>query len=156
MKIRNGFVSNSSTTSFCVYGFCYDDVDFNELIQSLDLETIKDAWKERYAKNDYLKRKHSTEENFILSQLGKLESFKEQEEFNGYAFSDLLYLIGIEDVKSGYDADMVYIGKEFREMKDDETKNEFRSRITSEIEKTSKYLTEKGDFGIWEEAFYDG
>ena len=27
MKIRKGFVSNSSTTSFCIYGACFQDVD---------------------------------------------------------------------------------------------------------------------------------
>lgn len=27
MKIRKGFVSNSSSTSFCIYGVCFEDVD---------------------------------------------------------------------------------------------------------------------------------
>lgn len=27
MKIRNGFVSNSSTTSFCIYGISSDSID---------------------------------------------------------------------------------------------------------------------------------
>ena len=27
MKIRRGFVSNSSTTSFCIYGICLEDYD---------------------------------------------------------------------------------------------------------------------------------
>ena len=39
MKIRAGFVSNSSTSSFCIYGICLEDYD---LIQkACDLKKIK-------------------------------------------------------------------------------------------------------------------
>ena len=33
MKIRQGFVSNSSSTSFCIYGVCLEDskVDYEEI-----------------------------------------------------------------------------------------------------------------------------
>jgi len=39
MKIRIGFVSNSSTTSFCIYGFCLDD--YQLLQKACDLNKIK-------------------------------------------------------------------------------------------------------------------
>ena len=39
MKIRIGFVSNSSTTSFCIYGLCLDD--YTQLQKACDLNNIK-------------------------------------------------------------------------------------------------------------------
>lgn len=39
MKIRNGFVSNSSTTSFCIYGIGID-ID-EEVCKSLDIEITR-------------------------------------------------------------------------------------------------------------------
>uniref|UniRef100_A0A6M3Y5S7 Uncharacterized protein n=1 Tax=viral metagenome TaxID=1070528 RepID=A0A6M3Y5S7_9ZZZZ len=42
MKIRIGFVSNSSNTSFCIYGKYFDDLsnELKELIESKGLELI--------------------------------------------------------------------------------------------------------------------
>jgi hypothetical protein len=39
MKIRHGFVSNSSTTSFCIYGVCRDNDE--ELYKKFEVE---DSW----------------------------------------------------------------------------------------------------------------
>lgn len=39
MKLRRGFVSNSSTTSFCIYGICIDDYDM--LQKAADIAKIK-------------------------------------------------------------------------------------------------------------------
>lgn len=40
MKIRNGFVSNSSTSSFLIYGVCLEDTDaiLKKLEKSFDIE----------------------------------------------------------------------------------------------------------------------
>jgi len=35
MKIRTGFVSNSSSSSFCIYGVSMDDYEFGEKIRTL-------------------------------------------------------------------------------------------------------------------------
>ena len=45
MKIRNGFVSNSSTTSFCIYGFMIDPKD-NKFMKDEEtvLRWIKELW----------------------------------------------------------------------------------------------------------------
>jgi len=48
MKIRNGFVSNSSSSSFCIYGTCMESDDVIEKMKTLgklteeDLESLED------------------------------------------------------------------------------------------------------------------
>jgi hypothetical protein len=46
MKIRNGFVSNSSSSSFCIYGSSYDLYDFVE-----SCKLINESMKEEYEEN---------------------------------------------------------------------------------------------------------
>ena len=38
MKIRNGFVSNSSSSSFCIYGSSFDMDEFSKLAEKLGLK----------------------------------------------------------------------------------------------------------------------
>lgn len=40
MKIRNGFVSNSSTTSFCIYGVCLGEKDIRSKLRKYELFSI--------------------------------------------------------------------------------------------------------------------
>ena len=46
MKIRSGFVSNSSSSSFCIYGFCDPDTEhFKDALKSLlDMDDLKVEW----------------------------------------------------------------------------------------------------------------
>ncbi len=41
MKIRLGFVSNSSTSSFLIYGVCVDNVDGDEIEEAIDAANLK-------------------------------------------------------------------------------------------------------------------
>jgi len=41
MKVRNGFVSNSSTSSFLIYGVCLEE---SELLDLLGLDEDADVW----------------------------------------------------------------------------------------------------------------
>ena len=42
MKIRNGFVSNSSSSSFCIYGVCLDSSEITDSYEPKETETEED------------------------------------------------------------------------------------------------------------------
>ncbi len=56
MKIRNGFVSNSSSSSFCIYGISleFDNTDFDEVFGLI--KKIQISFPEKYheALNSYI------------------------------------------------------------------------------------------------------
>jgi hypothetical protein len=100
MKIRNGFVSNSSTTSFCIYG-----------INGSDDDDAKITWNDDSGVKSY----HN-------------------------------YEIG----------DNYYIGIPLTSMKDDETFGQFKERVRNTLRKKLEKEIEDKDFGVMEEAWYDG
>lgn len=42
MKIRNGFVSNSSSSSFCIYGISIEEEDLKKLAEKLSVSVDED------------------------------------------------------------------------------------------------------------------
>lgn len=42
MKVRTGFVSNSSSTSFAIYGVCIDEDTFEKLLKTKGIEVKED------------------------------------------------------------------------------------------------------------------
>ena len=54
MKIRIGFVSNSSTSSFLIYGVCIDNVDIDEIEEAMDAMNVLFDTHNPYGENTYI------------------------------------------------------------------------------------------------------
>lgn len=94
MKIRNGFVSNSSTSSFCIYGAVIKDDISEEAVESAGLE-----------------------------------------------------------IHHYFDEDTQYIGRSWKNIKDDETGLVFKKSVE---EKIAKLFGNNIKCQTYEEAWYDG
>lgn len=91
MKHRNGFVSNSSTTSFVIVGACLDSGEFREFLNKeyfLTEEFVKDSWS-----------------NLTLEEM-KAE-FSEVETYSLMEFISKKSDISIEN---GYNYEQIYVG----------------------------------------------
>jgi len=114
MKIRNGFVSNSSSSSFCIYGVC---IDYD------DLKNVTDDTKK------FLLDKH----NEISTEEHQKDNFEDYFEF---FMEDEPYTI-VEDIEDRTElsfwtmpyTDTVYVGISYDTIKDEETGKEFKERV---------------------------
>lgn len=121
MKIRSGFVSNSSSSSFVVYGTYFDDVS----------SFVKSVMKN----NPDIKKK--VEKDFKENGSGE-DGEMELDDYLADNPYDILEDI-ISDNKFEYnipDGDGgVYIGISPFDIKDDETGKQFKDRVKAELEK---------------------
>jgi hypothetical protein len=126
MKIRQGFVSNSSTSSFCIYGTCLDS---SEIIGKLKTE---------YKTALMLAQDSDDEDDLDVSDF--------LEQFFGEQDGSWTYYDPCED--GNY-----YIGRSWTDIKDEETARQFKDKIEQII---GKYFNAEGvNFGNYEEAFSD-
>ncbi len=146
-KIRQGFVSNSSSSSFLIYGAGVRASDINfpafkkTAIQSLENKPKIHEWDKK--KLETLK---SMSDN--LSQEEVVDFIKEND-----GLSELLYSSGIElDVHTIEYEDAVYIGLNPTTIKDDETGREFKDRVESKI----KSMFNVNKFEYIEDCSYNG
>lgn len=112
MKKRINYVSNSSSTSFCIVGVDFCDKDFS-----------KDAGKlkEILLRNDFKEDKIDNEED-IWELLISFYRNKEDDYKNKNEYSDFTAHMGLED----YGA---VVGIDIRCMGGDETMNQFKERV---------------------------
>jgi hypothetical protein len=93
MKIRQGFVSNSSTSSFCIFGVSVDNC-------VEDLEKLFGSLPSPYSEQlEEMKAEAEEEEE-------ELETYDLRELYNEY----LKEKYGLEVTSAGYDSDGAYIG----------------------------------------------
>ena len=115
MKIRNGFVSNSSSSSFCLYGVYLTDDDKVALYEYLDSigavpmlfngdDVAADAKELRFAKRRVI----------------------EQQDFDSKVLRPLI-------LESAYERDELYIGRYFTDIKDEETGAAFKASVENRL-----------------------
>lgn len=137
MRIKEDFVTNSSTTSFIVWGV------------SNDLHELKKNKKIM----DMIYDKYVSEENGEI--LPREEYFAELHEEDEWSFRDQLERIfskyGLESIVAPYDS-IIFIGMDPFSIGDNETGLEFKMRVKNALDE----LDISGEPGRIEEAWMDG
>ena len=128
MKIRQGFVSNSSSSSFLIYG-----------------TTISSS---KIVNDSVLKAMIESEEAKDLG-IKNLEEAKKS--FEDDTVDTLDCLLGMSVYRPDYYGGSYYIGRSWDEVQDDETGRQFKDRIEAKIKK----FYPEAKFGTHEEAWHD-
>lgn len=132
MKIRQGFVSNSSTSSFCLFGVGIEG-SLNSVVCELLKEKISINSKQELI--DYIKKNKMEDDiNDITDE--NWEDYKEDVIVED-ADEDLTRLLKGTCLSyvNDYDADMVYIGRSYEDIEDDETGKEFKENVKKDLKK---------------------
>jgi hypothetical protein len=146
MKIRKGFVSNSSTSSFLIYGTAIDSEDrdvilINEIKKLKTIEEFKSVYK--YTDEEIYNIIH--QENQTVDQIIKKITEEYEDKWEDLKYDSDLF-VGTSDV--GY-----YIGKSPQSVPNDITFGDWKKQIEEE---TSKLLGKKVKCSWIEEAWSDG
>ena len=113
MKLRIGFVSNSSSSSFCVYGASVDDF-------SLNIEVL-----------DRLEKSFSENKELIKEIAKCKEALKADEDCD---MSDYLYdIMEALQVSYMFSDITLLIGRSYNTLKDEETGKQFRDSTTEKL-----------------------
>lgn len=175
MKTRYGLVSNSSSTSFCLYGISTDEgfrSDLNELFDKI--QKIQSVFPDVYS--DYIKnalKQFSEQETdeFIAYKIKvyeflsdiqnkKLEDYVKlcdiseddgDDNFLYEVFSELCGFMNLS-VYTYYEVNNTYIGREYRTIGDDETGKQFKDSVRNILPKIFNGCKCK----IHEESWRDG
>jgi hypothetical protein len=134
MKTRTGFVSNSSSCSFQIYGVYYnhaEEILLPEMVEVIKNQLLVDCDPEDYEEDDLADRFDELFEEYISRS--KLDL----------------------SIETGQDSENKYIGSHFPE--EDETPRQWKVRLSTELAKILKPKFAKGDALSWhEEAWYNG
>ena len=115
MKIRNGFVSNSSSSSFLIYGTELEESDIDKFLEKLGKEKI----------DKFLKDEHENQ----LKWSKEAEPYESLEEYiNQNCLSEALDTL-LPKVICLAEENEFYYGISPSEMYDDETMREFKKRV---------------------------
>lgn len=125
MKVRSGFVSNSSSSSFCIYGTY---LEFSEIIEKLKASNLLTVDESKKIDDD------EDEDEDMYENLEELLSKK----------TDL-------ELYFDYEGDSAWIGRDWSSVGDDETGRQFKENVESEL---IKVFGTDVDFGTHDETIY--
>jgi len=135
MKVRQGFVSNSSSTSFSIYGLHLSTQELEEIYKSLQVEDNKiiDTFKEIEAL--CLARGISKElvkniKNSMLNEQSKLNT-KNSKAIIYEKIDEIESIPNFSIYRNDYN---VYMGRESSSIGEDETGSQFKESVHSAIE----------------------
>ena len=114
MKIRNGFVSNSSASSFLIYGIEIDSEELFKMMKKTHPQEVKELYEDDDADD-------------IDDGEGAYDLF---EKLVPYDYNDKDRL-SYDSPDSG----TVYLGRSWDQVKDDETGKQFKERTVADIRK---------------------
>jgi hypothetical protein len=134
MRIKDDFVTNSSTTSFIVWGV---STDLGEIKK---IKKLTDKLYDNYVNN---------ETGEILTREEFLETVEQWDLYD--SIQEILAKHNLESVMAPYD-DVLYIGIDPFSIGNDETGLEFRMRVKNALDE----LDIPGDPGRIEESWQDG
>jgi hypothetical protein len=97
MKIRSGFVSNSSSSSFCIYGACIETSKLESLLNKLDI-----------------KLEYDYDEDYLYT----IEKIAEKIGLDAYGYDDFGYFVGLSLTQMEMDETM----RQFQKKIDDKLK----------------------------------
>lgn len=121
MKLRFGFVSNSSSTSFCMYGSIFE---FNKIIEVFD-----DVYEQK--RQELLKQmKENCERNGF--DFNEEEEYVEDYEIIEFIVDDIVKNSNLNYMINGED-ESVLVGRNFTNIGDDETGSQFKQNAEEQI-----------------------
>jgi hypothetical protein len=146
MKIRNGFVSNSSTTSFHIYGIALEDVKL------MKVDGLKKIKKDKPKMWEFILEWAKTTHKDFYNLLSQIDNLNDERHDNLLSciydyYAGLNSFIGTSlGLETYCTYDHYYIGASWDAMKPNETKKEFEKRIEENIE---ILLGEYADCSYW-------
>jgi len=122
MKTRQGFVSNSSTSSFCIYGA---EVDVGIVADFMNVIFEKDAeFNKKIKSSGFAGMQEAINDSSIFEYVHIVEQYLSKEAGKGFSVH---YISGCEDY--------CYIGRSYSSIADDETGGDFKKSVSETISK---------------------